>query len=62
MRLLENNTVELTDTEWMKIREQLSDSESKAIIALSWGGPFDRTGKMCFKSSTAAMVFFLRWA
>jgi hypothetical protein len=61
MRLTENNTVELSDAEWSVIREQLSDSESKEIIALYWSGNFERTGIMHFKSNSAAMMFFLRW-
>jgi hypothetical protein len=61
MRLLENNIVELSDAEWLVIREQLSESESKEIIALYWSGNFERTGNMRFKSNSAAMMFFLRW-
>ena len=62
MRLLENNTIELTDTEWIEIRNQLSQYEREAFIALSWGGNFERIGKLRFKSGPDAMMFFLRWS
>jgi len=62
MKLLENNTVELTDTKWLELREQVVDAACRDIVALQWGGAFDRTVHVKFKTDSAAMMFLLRWS
>jgi len=62
VKLLEDYSVSLSADRWIKIKEHLTKVESKSLVSITWGGPFERTGTLRFDSKNNALMFFLRWS
>jgi hypothetical protein len=67
MKIIQTKTgvtgqIEVSEQDWRKLRNVLVDADFAAIIAISWGGPFEREGTIRFRTEEDATMFYMKYS